>query len=186
MAGRLEFELAEMSAWRAPEAVDLMLANASLQWVEDHRRLLDHLLSQLSKSGVLAFQVPANHSEPSHTLLRDLCSSPRWSERLGGLPVATVREPRWYIDELGRRGLDASVWQTTYFHLLEGPDPVLEWMRGTTLRAVLERLPAEEHEVFLDRFGAVLRDAYPALSGTVVFPFKRTFVVASQRQTLDV
>jgi len=181
VAGRLEFEIGDLLTWRPQESVDLMLASASFHWIDDHRVLFDHLLPHLSERGSLAFQVPANHTEPSHTILGMLCSSPRWCDRLGGLPRTGVREPQWYLDEFGVRGLEVNAWQTTYFHILEGEDPVLEWVRGTTLRPVLERLPEEEHEEFLNEYGAHLREAYPSRDSITVFPFKRTFVVARGR-----
>ena len=175
--GRLRFEVADISCWRIPDPADLMISNACFHWIEDHRALFDHLLPQLADNGVLAFQVPANHSAPSHTLLRDLCSSPRWRDRLDGLPKTGVCEPLWYIDELGGRGLAVTAWQTTYYHILEGEEPVLEWLWGTTLRPILERLPEDQHEEFLAEYREPLREAYPARGGRTVFPFKRTFVV---------
>jgi trans-aconitate 2-methyltransferase len=176
--GRLEFEIADIRTWTAPNPVDLMLANASFHWIDDHGSLFDHLLPQISPGGTLACQVPANYGEPSHTLLRELCSSPRWRDRLAGQSRTGVRDLQWYVDELGVRGLHVNAWQTTYFHILEGADPVLEWLRGTTLRPILERLADDEHGEFLAEYGAVLGQAYPKRDGKTVFPFRRTFVVA--------
>ena len=177
---RLRFELGDASQWYAPEPADLIIANACFQWIEDHRALFDHLLPQLADDGILAFQVPANDTAPSHTLLRQLCSRPRWHDRLDGLPKTNVREPRWYIDELGGRGLEVSAWQTTYFHVLKGEHPVLAWVRGTTLRPILERLEDEDQK-FLEEYGQLLREAYPERGGKTVFAFKRIFVVAEKR-----
>jgi trans-aconitate 2-methyltransferase len=176
--GKLRFEVADISAWRAREPVDLAIANASLHWIDDHRTLFDHLLPQMAADGVFAFQVPANHTEPSHTLLREHSSNQRWRDRLDGLPRTGVREPQWYLTELGVRGLDVTVWQTTFFHLLEGEDPVLEWVLGTTLRPILDRLQEHEQEEFLAEYRGLLAEAYPERDGTTVFPFRRTFVVA--------
>ncbi len=181
IAGRLTFELGDAATWRAPRSVDIVFSNACFHWIDNHRALFDHLLPQLAGGGILAFQVPANHTAPSHTLLRELCSSPKWSERLDGLPRTGVRSPDWYLKELGTRGLRVTVWQTTYCHMLEGEDPVLDWVRGTTLRPVLERLPEPDHGAFLELYGEQLREAYPARAGTTLFPFKRTFVVAATR-----
>ena len=180
VTGRLHFEVGDVRTWEASEPVDLVVANACFHWIGDHRKLFNHLLPQLSGNGVLAFQVPANHTEPSHTILGELCSSPRWCGLLDGLPRTGVREPQWHLDELGGRGLDVNAWQTTYFHMLEGDNAVLEWVRGTTLRPVLERLPEKEHEKFLDEYSALLREAYPPRDGRAVFPFKRIFVVAKK------
>jgi len=75
VSGSIDFELADVLDWRSSEPVDLVFSNACFHWIEDHRRLFDRLVPQLAEGGVLAFQVPANHTEPSHTILSELCSS---------------------------------------------------------------------------------------------------------------
>ena len=62
VTGRLDFVVGDARSWRASAPVDLILANASFHWIDDHRALFDHLLPQLADDGVLAFQVPANHT----------------------------------------------------------------------------------------------------------------------------
>jgi trans-aconitate 2-methyltransferase len=91
-----------------------------------------------------------------------------------------VHEPQWYLEGFGAHDFDVTAWQTTYFHVLEGREPVLEWVRGTTLRPVLKRLQKDRLAGFLDEYGALLREAYPARDGKTVFPFKRIFVVAKK------
>ena len=177
VANGIEFELAEVLDWQSPKPVDLILSNACFHWIDDHRALFDHLLPQLADDGAMAFQVPANHTEPSHTILGELCSSPRWRDRLDGLPKTGVQDPQWYIEELNDRDLDATSWQTTYFHVLDGDEPILEWVRGTALRPVLRRLPSDDHDAFLSHYGKLLSETYPPHGGRTVFPFKRTFVV---------
>jgi len=178
LPGRLSFEHADVRTWATEEPVDLMLSNACFQWIDDHRRLFDHLVPGLTDGGVLAFQVPANHDQPSHTVLDELCAAEPWRTSLADIRRTTVEPPEWYLDELDRRGFDAVAWQTTYLHRLQGDDPVLEWVKGTTLRPVLERLDGEAADVFLAAYGSRLRIAYPARDGWTVFPFTRTFVVA--------
>jgi trans-aconitate 2-methyltransferase len=180
VAPRLSFERADILSWRAPAPVDLVLSNACFHWIDDHRSLVEHLVPLLAEHGTLAFQVPANDNAPSHTILRELCSSFRWRERLKGLPRTGVREPAWYLEELTGRDFEVTVWQTTYLHNLPGDDPVLEWVKGSTLRPILERLDESEQEAFLAGYGAELREAYPARDGWTLFPFTRTFVVATR------
>jgi trans-aconitate 2-methyltransferase len=86
----LLFEVGDILGWRSPEPVDLMLADACFHWLEDHRALFDHLLPRLATEGTLAFQVPANCSEPSHALLRELCSR----HFTGTTPLRVVRSRR--------------------------------------------------------------------------------------------
>jgi trans-aconitate 2-methyltransferase len=178
---RLTFEVGDVRSWSAPHPVDLMISNACIHWIDDHRVLLDHLVPQLSGGGTLAFQVPANHDAPSHTLLRELCSSERWRDRLDGHPRTGVREPVWYMSELTNRGMKITLWQTTYHHRLEGDNPVLEWVRGTTLRPVLELLDEHEQLEFTTSYGALLREAYPEHAGITVLPFNRLFVLTTRQ-----
>ncbi len=46
--------------WQPEQALDLIFANASLQWLPDHYELFPHLVSLLNPQGVLAVQMPDN------------------------------------------------------------------------------------------------------------------------------
>jgi trans-aconitate 2-methyltransferase len=159
---------------------DVLISNAMLQWVPGHENLLTRWASQLNSPGWLAFQVPANFGAPSHRLMRDLADSPAWRGRLHGVLRGTdaVAEPGEYLDLLTRHGLHADVWQTQYLHVLQGPDPVLDWTRGTALRPVLAALPEPDAAEFCTEYAAVLRQAYPPQPYGTVFEFTRTFAVA--------
>jgi trans-aconitate 2-methyltransferase len=146
---RLRFECADVAEWQASGPLDVIVSNACFQWVSNHEQLLDHLLPQLADGGVLAFQVPNNFSEPSHTLLWELMAEPEWKDRLDGVEQAEVEEPEWYLQQLASRGLAVNAWEVTYHHVLEGDDPVVEWLAGTTLRPVLAVLDDREQERFL-------------------------------------
>jgi trans-aconitate 2-methyltransferase len=160
--------------------VDVLISNATLQWVPDHRRLLPQWARQLNHDGWLAFQVPSNFDAPSHRLMRELAGSARWRERLGGVlrGAETVDSPAGYLDLLVREGLEVDAWQTEYQHVLQGPDPVLEWVRGTGLRPVLAVLNEDEAAGFSTEYAELLRAAYPARPYGTVFGFLRTFAVA--------
>jgi trans-aconitate 2-methyltransferase len=179
--GRVEFVCADLASWRPPAPVDVVVGNAVLQWVPGHVDLLADLAGWLAPGGTLAFQVPDNFAEPSHTIIRDLRISPRWRDRLadGADRAAGVETPATYLEALVAAGLEPDVWQTTYLHVLPGDDAVLEWIKGTALRPVLDALaddPAATQE-FLDACGAKLRAAYPKRSYGTVFEFRRTFAV---------
>jgi trans-aconitate 2-methyltransferase len=182
-SGRLTFECADLRDWRPDREVDIVTANAVLQWVPAHLELLADVTGWLAPNGWLAFQVPDNFAEPSHTLLRDLRLSPRWRDRLGDGAdrTAGVERPESYLRALLDLGLDADVWQTTYLQVLPGEDAVLEWVKGTALRPVLTLLDDEvERQAFLEEYAAALRTAYPQEAFGTVFPFRRTFAVATR------
>lgn len=179
IGGRLDFVLADVARWEPAKPVDVVVGNAVLQWIPDQLKVLATLAGWLSPSGVVAFQVPDNFAEPSHTIVSDLCQSARWRDRLGDGAAAAVERPETYLNTLSDLGLAADVWQTTYLHLLEGEDPVLEWIKGTALRPVLDTLHGDPSATaeFLAECGRELREAYPAGPHGTVFPFRRTFAI---------
>jgi trans-aconitate 2-methyltransferase len=175
---RLRFERASVTEWRASGPLDVIVSNACFQWIPDHARLLDHLVPQLAPGGVLAFQVPNNFAEPSHTVVSEMLSEPRWSERLATVARAAVEPPSWYLEVLAGHGLAVNSWEIIYYHVLEGDDPVVEWLAGSTLRPILAALGEDEGEHFLAECSERLTRAYPRRDFGTVFPFRRIFVVA--------
>jgi trans-aconitate 2-methyltransferase len=182
---RVEFVVADVRGWRPDTEIDIVVANAVLQWVPGHVGLLAGMAGWLAPGGAVAFQVPDNFAEPSHTIVRELRTSPRWRDRLGdGADRGIgVEAPGTYLRALVEAGLEPDVWQSEYLHVLRGEDAVLEWITGTALRPVLSALADDEAatEDFLAECGALLREAYPKQEYGTVFPFRRTFAVGSRR-----
>jgi trans-aconitate 2-methyltransferase len=184
--GRLEFLQCDLREWQPDGPVDVLLATASLQWIPDHLALFARFVGWLAPGGSFAFQVPGNFAEPSHTLLYELARSDRWAARLGPLiRLAATPGPAVYLSALLATGAKADIWETTYLHILDGPDAVLEWVRGSALRpflTALEAADAGEQEVaeFEGAYAAALRAAYPRdAEGRTIFPFRRVFGVAT-------
>ncbi|HEU5161359.1 MAG TPA: trans-aconitate 2-methyltransferase [Streptosporangiaceae bacterium] len=188
----LQFTMGDIATWTPAQQVDVIVSNAALQWVPAHRELLPKWINALSPGGWLAFQVPGNFDGPSHTAVRELCGSPRWRDLLGDLPLGAgggadgkpVDMPEAYLELLATHGCrPVDAWETTYSQVLQGTDPVLEWIKGTALRPVLSAFDAEPADPagkadFLTELAARLRAAYPARPYGTVFPFRRVFVVA--------
>jgi trans-aconitate 2-methyltransferase len=181
--GRVEFALGDVQDWQPTAPVDVLVTNAVLHWVPGHEQLLTRWATQLAPGGELALQVPGNFGAPTHTLLADLCRSPRWAAQLADAAPRTdaVLEPAGYYDVLTAAGLTADAWETTYLHVLTGPDPVLDWVRSTTFRPVLARLGQEDGAEFTVAYAAALRAAYPPRpDGTTLLPFRRIFALGSR------
>ncbi len=180
--GRLDFAHADARNWAPAEPYDLIVSNATLQWVPGHVERFPEWVAGLKAGGTFAFQVPGNFDAPSHRLMRDLAHSARWEHSL----VDTLRHddavlvPEAYLERLTDLGCTADVWETTYVHLLEGEDPVLDWVKGTGLRPVLAALDDDRaaREEFVADYRAALREAYPAGAHGTPFPFRRIFAVA--------
>jgi trans-aconitate 2-methyltransferase len=182
-AGRLEFVAGDLRSYQPDEPVDVVLSAATLQWVPDHVELFGRFLSWLAPGGCFAFHVPGNFDQPSHVLLHELATSDRWRDRLAAAVESepSSLEPDVYLRALLDAGASVvDVWETTYFHLLHGPDAVLEWIKGTGLRPVLGALgEGPDRAEFLASYGAALRAAYPRdEQDRTVFPFRRIFAVA--------
>lgn len=179
VAGRLTFHQGDLASWQPAHPLDVVISNAALQWVPGHEVVLTRLVGGLVPGGWLALQVPANFDEPSHTLLREVAARPRWRELVPPLRAAPVLSPAGYLNLLAGLGCRVDAWQTTYLHVLPGDDPVLEWTSGSALRPVLAALDPADAAEFRAEYGAALRVAYPKGPYGTVFPFHRTFAVAS-------
>jgi trans-aconitate 2-methyltransferase len=90
-----------------------------------------------------------------------------------------VAEPARYVEWLAPRVAQLDVWETEYLQILDGPDPVKEYTKGTWLMRFLQSLPADEAAAFEADYAARVRQAYPPLAdGRTLFPFRRLFIVA--------
>ena len=168
----------DIATWEPADPVDLIFSNAALHWLGGHDALFPRLASHLAPGGALAVQMPRNHDEPSHALLRRLAREPRWADRLGHLPAPPpVAAPGDYLTWLGPRLSDVDIWETTYTQILEGADPVAQWTRSTVARPYLEAAGGDAGTFFAE-YTEALREAYPRRpDGTTIFPFRRLFVV---------
>ena len=179
----VRWEVADLRAWLRPDPlaapVDVLVSNATLQWVPDHLELLPRLVNRVAPGGWFAFQVPGNFDEPSHTIRTDITERTPYAEHVQDVAVPSSHEPTDYLQVLLGLGCEADVWETTYFHVLTGPDPVFDWVSSTGARPTIQALPEELRGEFEDEFRRLLREAYPPdRSGRVVLPFRRIFAVA--------
>ncbi|MEU7899077.1 trans-aconitate 2-methyltransferase [Nonomuraea sp. NPDC049152] len=175
------FDVADVTLWHPDRPVDVLVSNALLQWVPTHRDLFERWVDNLSAGGWLAFQVPGNFNAPSHVLIRELCASDAWRDRLGEFERPwPVVDPVEYVDQLSGLGLRVDAWETTYVHILKGENAVLNWISGTALRPIFDRLEPDERRRFADELAVRLDEAYPSKPYGTPFPFRRIFVVGQQ------
>ena len=175
----VEFVVGDIEGWCSDEPVDVLVCNAALQWVPGHLDLVRSWPGRLAPGGWLAIQVPGNYDQPSHAILLDLVRSERWRPLLADIQLnRQAHDPAEYLDLLAPAGCDVDAWETTYLHVLPGPDPVTEWYRGTGLRPVLAALDPGQAEEFVADYGKRVREAYPPAPYGTVLPFRRVFVVA--------
>jgi trans-aconitate 2-methyltransferase len=179
----IAFELADIRQWRPGQPLDVILANAVLQWIPGHETLLPALIAHLNPAGALAVQIPDNLEEPSHRLMREIAAAGSWSAKLKDAAKARAerRGAEWYFRLLRAHASHVDVWRTTYCHPLAGARAVVEWVKGTGLRPFIDPLDESEREAYLERYEAAIAEAYPAeADGTVLLPFPRLFFVATR------
>lgn len=173
--------LADAATWEPAERFEVVFSNALLQWLPDHETLLPKLLRAVAPGGALAIQIPAHTFSPLHRHMLDIAGEPGWPEHLRSARHAlTSSEPAFYYDILCDRAAKLDLWVTEYCHILNGPDDILTWIRGTGLRPFLQALPDETERA---RFEAELLKrvtvSYPRRrDGKVAFPFRRLFLIA--------
>lgn len=175
---QVEWMQADLRAWAPAAPVDLIFANAVMQWLPDHATLLPELLRHLRPGGVLAIQMPRNYDEPSHRLMRETPGP--WAARLAGArAIAPLPATAWYYDLLAPHARRVELWQTTYEQVMDDAGAIVEWVRGTGLRPYLEALAENERPAYLAAYEAGIDAAYPPRSdGRRLFPFPRLFMVA--------
>ena len=178
----VSFVEADIASWQAPAAVDVLYANAALQWVGDHRELLPRLFAQLAPGGALAVQMPDNLDEPSHRAMRDLAERPQFASALAGAAGArsSILAADAYYALLAPLAASVDVWRTTYHHPMTSPAAIVEWLRGTGLRPFLDRLENGAAQAdYLAAYERRIDAAYPRQpDGKRLLAFPRLFIVA--------
>jgi len=176
----------DIGTWAPNFAPHMIFSNAALHWLDDHQVLFPKLVSFLNPGGVLAVQMPRNHGAASHTLRDDVAAEGPWADLLAGLAQkAPVAEADFYYDLLAPQSRSIDIWESEYAQILEGDNPVLEWVRSTALKPYLDAFDRaakpDWKESFIDQYAQRLNKAYPKRrDGRTLFAFKRLFMVCKK------
>jgi trans-aconitate 2-methyltransferase len=172
----------DLRDWKPQPDTDVVLSSAAVHWVPQHAELLVRWAGQLAAGSWIAVQMPGNFESPSYAAVRAVARREAFAKKLSDIPFrvgAVVHPPGHYAELLIDAGCTVDAWETTYLHQLTGEHPVLDWITGTALLPVRERLNEEEWQRFREELIPLLTDAYPARpDGITFFPFRRVFVVA--------
>ena len=175
------FVQGDFSTW-APDGAppDLIYSNAALHWVTDHESLFPRLVSLLPKDGVLAVQMPAMHDAPLRALQNEVAASGPWAPLLHDAGFArAILSTGTYYDLLRPIVASLDLWETTYLHVLEGEDPVVQWAAGSSLRPFLDALPPDLRAGYRAAYADAVRPHYPRRAdGKTLLPFRRLFILA--------
>lgn len=176
------FVAANIAEFRAVPPAHLVFSNAALHWLPDHATLFPRLFAEVGVGGVFAVQMPHVEESPRIRCLHEIAADPRWAQRALPLLFPGPLAPEAYYDLLSPGSSSLDIWETEYLHVLEGPDPVVEWSKGSGAAPVLAALTEAERKDFLSRYSAAMRAAYPRRAdGTTLLPFRRLFIVAVRK-----
>ena len=168
----VRFELGDIRSWAPEGPRDIVFANASLQWVPDHRDVLRRWSTWLRPGGQLAVQVPSNADHPAHRLAAEM-----GAELLNDPPPDPVAQnvlpPEEYAVVLESLGFEVQhVRLQVYLHRLGSTADVVEWVKGTSLTRFKAAFGEQGWPAFVDlyrsRLLALLGEQAP-----YVYPFKR-------------
>lgn len=104
-------------------AFDIVFANASLHWVEDHQTLLPALVENLVNpyGGVLAMQMPDTRQQPSHCLMDVAVDAIGESHTVQNVRIPRCEQaPDWYYQLLSPLCDHIETWVTDYIDYLPG------------------------------------------------------------------
>jgi trans-aconitate 2-methyltransferase len=172
----------DLRTWTPRRDTDVVLSNAAAQWVPEHAELMVRWANQLAAGSWIGVQMSGSFELPAHAALRAVASREPYAKLLRDIPFRSgtvVDTPAGYAERLIDAGCTVDVWETTYLHQLTGEHPVLDWISGTALLPVRDRLGEDGWQQFRQELIPLLANAYPARpDGTTFFPFRRVFVVA--------
>ena len=174
----------DIADWSPHRKYDIIFSNAALQWLSNHDQLFSTFVDRLNQSGVLAVQVPYHYEKsPLHQAVVEVSKQSQWTKNMDLARGALTQETAsFYYDVLSPLCRKIDIWETTYFHIMNSPKAILEWISGTGLRPFIESLTStSDQSLFKEKLLEKITKAYPRQkNGKILFPFRRQFIVASK------
>jgi len=137
--------LADATDWHSDDKYDLVFSNATLQWIPNHEKLLRQLFDRINMNGALAAQVPFNIESPLYKALLAVSESSKWHNlMIGCSDQIFYRDETHYYSLLSRLSTRVEIWMTTYFHIMETHQNLVDWYASTGMKMYLERIETEE------------------------------------------
>ncbi len=119
------------------ERFDIVFSNACIQWLPNHRELLQKLMTLLKQNGILAIQIPIQHEHPVHIIINELVKTQKWNDRITPRKYNNLTTEE-YFDVLSDISNSFEIWETTYCHRMPSYESIIEWYKGTGLRPYIE------------------------------------------------
>jgi len=160
---------------------DLVYSNATLQWIGDHEKLIPSLLGRVNAGGALAVQIPSYFEMPVKKAIDRVAADGRWTCVFPVLEnIISIHSASMYYDLLAGQARKIDLWKTSYFHVMDSHQSIVDMIRTTGMKPFLDALAtAEERIEFELLVSKELESEYDVRrDGKVIFPFERLFFIA--------
>lgn len=161
------------------DSYDLIFANACLHWIPDHSVLLPKLIDQLNDNGMLAVQMPMVQMAIFYRCLHEVLKRQKWNalNRIHNFHNVSPEKTYDILVPISH----VSMWETTYYHVLENHEAIIEWYKGSGLRPYLAQLEEKKKaELILDLLGILKKEIPKQRDGSVLLKMPRFFFMAKK------
>jgi trans-aconitate methyltransferase len=147
----LHFEMLDINALSYEAQFDVVFSNATLHWVKDHRRLLDHVFAALKPGGIVRFNFAADgNCATFNRMVQELMASDRY------VSYFQEFEWPWYMPRLEEYQTLASrfafrelkVWGENADRFFADAAAMTLWINQPSLVPFLPWVPESEREAF--------------------------------------
>ncbi|KIC03565.1 trans-aconitate methyltransferase [Flavobacterium sp. JRM] len=160
------------------EKWDLVFANASIQWVDNHEELFPKIISLLNPDGQLAIQMPCQNENLLNQIVIELVQEEPYKSALNNWkrlsPVLTMDDYAQILFENG--GTDMVIYQKVYPMIAKSHDELYEFILGSTLVPYFERLEGAIKEQFIKEFKKRIEKRFSKTPS--LYAFKRILLYA--------
>jgi trans-aconitate 2-methyltransferase len=136
------------------EKWDLVFANASIQWVDNHELLFPKIIALLNPDGQLAIQMPCQNENLLNQIAIELVQEEPYRTALNNWkrlsPVLTMDDYAQILFENG--GTDIIIYQKVYPMIAKSHDELYEFISGSTLVPYFERFEESIKNQFIKEF----------------------------------
>jgi trans-aconitate 2-methyltransferase len=157
---------------------DVIIANASLQWINDHRALFPGIISKLHPGGQLAIQMPSQKENLLNQILSELVQDPLYydilKDSIRHSPILSLDEYTQILYANSAR--DTVIYQKVYPIIAESPDTFYDFIAGSALVPYMEVLKEPLKSSFVRVFKARIASNFTA--APMVYAFKRIILLA--------
>ena len=166
----IEQQLSKSTKW------DIIVANASLQWIDNHELLFPQIIKLLNPNGQLAIQMPSQTENILNKLLLELIQEEPFNTALNGWkrtsPVLSLDEYATIL--FNHSGKEMNIYQKIYPIIAQSHQQLYDFISGSSLVPYFERLNEETIALLESEFKKRIALQFQSLPA--IYAFKRIII----------